>query len=114
VDKALPRSADLASVGQVPAVLDAVPVDGPAVAAVADGGTLVTTRPIAPADPARGVRQQVVFVHLDRLALRDLIRDVAEGRLRTRVAAAFPLSEAAEAHRRAEAGGLHGKLVLVP
>jgi NADPH:quinone reductase len=114
VDKALPRAADLAGVGAVPAVLDAVPVDGPAAAAVADGGTLVTTRPTAPVDPARGVRQQVVFVHLDRPALRDLIQDVAEGRLRTRVAATLPLAEAAEAHRRAEAGGLHGKLVLVP
>jgi NADPH:quinone reductase-like Zn-dependent oxidoreductase len=113
VDKALPRSADLASVGRVPAVLDAVPLGQPAAAVVADGGALVTTRPTAPADPGRGVRQHVVFVRLDRPALVELVQDVADGRLRTRVAATLPLAEAAEAHRRAEAGGLPGKLVLV-
>ncbi len=114
VDKALPRSADLATVGPVPAVLDAVPLDQAASGAVADGGTLITTRPTTPVDPARGVRQDFVLVHIDQPALRDLIRDLAEGRLRTRVAATLPLAEAAEAHRRAEAGGLRGKLVLVP
>jgi NADPH:quinone reductase-like Zn-dependent oxidoreductase len=114
VDKVLPRSVDLAGAGPVPAVLDAVPVGQPAGAAVADGGTLITTRPTTPVDPARGVRQDFVLVHVDQPALRDLIGDLAEGRLRTRVAATLPLAEAAEAHRRAEAGGLRGKLVLVP
>jgi NADPH:quinone reductase-like Zn-dependent oxidoreductase len=114
VHEVVSRSADLGGAGPVQAVLDAVPVDAPAAAAVADGGTLVSTRPTAPVDPARGVRQQLVLVHLDRPALRDLILDVAEGRLRTRVSAVLPLSEAAEAHRRLEAGGTHGKLVLVP
>lgn len=114
VDKVLPRSADLATVGPVPVVLDAVPVDQPAGAAVADGGRLISTRPTTPVDPARGVRQDFVLVHTDQPALRDLIRDLAGGLLRTRVAATLPLAEAAEAHRRAEAGGLHGKLVLVP
>lgn len=114
VQRVLPRSADLGAVGPVRAVLDAVPVDKPAATAVADGGVLVTTRPTTPVDPARGVRQQVVLVHLDRSALRELVRDVAEGRLSTRVAATLPLAEAAEAHRRVMAGGTHGKLVLVP
>ncbi|MBX6357055.1 MAG: NADP-dependent oxidoreductase [Micromonosporaceae bacterium] len=114
VARVLPRSADLGAAGPVPAALDAVPVGQPAAAAVADGGVLVTTRPTAPLDPPRGVRQQLVLVHVDRPALRDLILDVAEGRLRTRVAEQLPLSEAAEAHRRLEAGGTHGKLVLVP
>jgi NADPH:quinone reductase len=111
---ALPRDTDLAGLGPVPAVLDAVPVGEPAAAALADGGRLNTTRPTAPVDPARGVRQDFVLVHLDRPGLAELVRDVAEGRLRTRVAATFPLAEAPEAHRRLEAGGTHGKLVLVP
>ena len=110
----LPRAAGLAAAGPVPAVFDAVPLGGPAAEAVADGGVLVTTRPTPPVDPARGVRQEIVLVHLDRAALRELVRAVADGTLRTRVAAAVPLAEAAGAHRRLEAGGLRGKLVLVP
>jgi NADPH:quinone reductase-like Zn-dependent oxidoreductase len=114
VDTVVSRSTDLATVGPVPYVLDAVPLGEPAGAAVADGGVLITTRPTPPVDPARGVRQEIVMVHLDRSALRTLVDDVAAGRLPTRVAATVPLVEAAEAHRRVEAGGLRGKLVLVP
>jgi len=114
VDTVIPRSADLARVGPVPAVLDAVPVGESAGTAVADSGVLVTTRPTPPVDPARGVRQEVVMVGLDRLALRELVEAVAKGQLRTRVAATLPLVEAAEAHRRVHTGGLRGKLVLVP
>lgn len=109
VDTVVPRGARLEP---APAVLDAVPLgDG---ALVADGGVLVTTRPTAPVDPARGVRQEIVLVRLNRPALRDLVAAVADGRLSTRVAATLPLAEAAEAHRRVEAGGLAGKLVLIP
>jgi NADPH:quinone reductase len=114
VDTVIPRSADLAAAGPVAAVLDAVPLGEPAGAAVADGGILVTTRPTPPVDPARGVRQEIVMVRTDRAALRTLVQAVADGDLRSRVAATMPLVEAAEAHRRAEAGGLRGKLVLVP
>lgn len=114
VHQVLPRSADLGAAGPFPAVLDAVPMDQPAAAAVADGGTLMTTRPTTPVDPARGVQQQFVLVHVDPPALRELIEDVAQGRLRTRVAGTLPLAEAAEAHRRLEAGGTRGKLVLIP
>ena len=98
----------------MPAVLDAVPVGESASAAVADSGVLVTTRPTPPVDPGRGVRQDVVMVRLDRPALRELIEAVAQGQLRTRVAATLPLVEAAEVHRRFQTGGLRGKLVLVP
>ncbi|HEX5204489.1 MAG TPA: NADP-dependent oxidoreductase [Actinoplanes sp.] len=111
VDTVIPRSAAL---GRAPAVLDAVPMGEPAAAAVEDGGVLVSTRPIAPVDPVRHVRQDMVLITLDRPALRDLVEAVAAGRLRTRVAATFPLAEAAEAHRRFEAGHLRGKIVLLP
>jgi NADPH:quinone reductase-like Zn-dependent oxidoreductase len=114
VDTVIPRSADLAAAGPVPAVLDAVPVGEPAGAVVADGGVLVTTRPTPPVDPARGVRQEIVMVRLDRPALRSLVEAVATGGLRTRVGAVVPLMEAAAAHRRFEARGLRGKLVLIP
>jgi len=114
VAEVVPRSTDLAGLGPLPAVLDAVPVGAAAAAAVADGGTLVTTRPGQPLDPARGVRQHTVMVRLDRLMLAELVTEVAKGRLRTRVAALLPLAEAADAHRLVEAGRLRGKVVLVP
>jgi NADPH:quinone reductase-like Zn-dependent oxidoreductase len=106
------RSTDLATAGPVAAVFDAVPLGPAAAAAVADGGVVVATRPTPAIDPARGVRQELQLIHLDRDLLADLIERVAAGRLRTRVAATMPLAEAAEAHRRVIAGGLHGKIVL--
>lgn len=112
-DTVITRSAGLAGTGPVPAVLDAVPMGESAGATVADAGVLVPTRPTPPVDPARGVRQEIVMVRLDRSALRAL-EAVAQGRLRTRVAATVPLTDAAEAHRRFETGGLRGKLVLIP
>ncbi|RKR89830.1 NADPH:quinone reductase-like Zn-dependent oxidoreductase [Micromonospora pisi] len=114
VARVVPKDLDLAGIGPVPAVLDAVPLAEPAAAVVADGGVLLTTRPTPPVDPARGVRQQVVLIEFDQEALRELIVDVAGGRLRTRVAATLPLARAAEAHRMVEAGGVRGKVVLTP
>lgn len=114
VDVVISRSAELATAGPAPFVLDAVPVSGPAIAAVADGGVLVSTRPIEPVDPARRVRQEVVLIKLNRPVLSRLVDAVANGHLRTRVAATFPLTEAAEAHRKVEAGHLRGKIVLRP
>lgn len=112
-DTVLPRHVDLAAAGPVRAVLDAVPVGPLAAVPVVNGGTVVTTRPTPPLQSARAVRQEVVMVHPDAAALAVLLREAAAGRLRTRVAATLPLSEAAEAHRRAEAGA-PGKVVLLP
>jgi len=111
-DEVISRSAGPAAAGQVPAVLDAVPVGAAAAKAVADGGTLVTTRPTEPVDPARSVRQQLVLINPVQQTLTELMAAVAEGRLRTRVAATVPLERAAEAHRMLAVGGLHGKIVL--
>ena len=113
-DEVLPRDADLGSIEPVPAVFDAVPLGEPALAAVEDGGTVVSTRKVPDADPARGIRQEVFLIHHDRAELARLVDDVAHGRLRTRVDRTLPLAEAAEAHRLNEAGGLRGKVVLVP
>lgn len=110
----LPRGADLAAAGPFPYVFDAVPLGEPALAAAADGGGVVATRPVPAADPGRKLRQEVVLISSDHAALAELVAMVADGRLRTRVARTLPLEDAAEAHRLAEAGGLHGKVVLVP
>jgi NADPH:quinone reductase len=106
------RSTDLATVGPVAAVYDAVPLGEAVAAAVEDRGVVVATRPTPPIVAARGVRQEVQLIRLDRELLADLVGQVATGQLRTRVAATMPLTEAADAHRRVLAGGLRGKIVL--
>jgi NADPH:quinone reductase-like Zn-dependent oxidoreductase len=112
VHEVVSRSVELATVGPVAAVFDAVPLGEPAAAAVADRGIVVATRPTPAIVPARGVRQELQLIRHDRKLLADLVGQVAAGRLRTRVAATMPLTEAADAHRRVLAGGLRGKLVL--
>jgi NADPH:quinone reductase-like Zn-dependent oxidoreductase len=113
-DEVVPRSADLAGIEPVAAVLDAVPLGEAAAAAVQDGGVVVTTRPTPPIDPSRGVRQELQLIHLDRPLLADLVAQVAAGRLHTRVAQTMALAEAAQAHRLVAGGGLRGKVVLIP
>jgi NADPH:quinone reductase-like Zn-dependent oxidoreductase len=112
VHEVIPRSTELAAVGPVAAVFDAVPIGEAAAEAVQDGGVVVTTRPTPPILPSRGVRQELQLIRLDRELLADLVGQVAAGQLRTRVAATMPLTEAAAAHRRVLAGAVHGKLVL--
>jgi NADPH2:quinone reductase len=112
VHQVISRSTDLATVGPVAAVFDAVPLGEAAAAALRDRGVVVSTRPLPPLVPSRGIRQDLQLIKLDRPLLADLVEQVAAGRLRTRVAATLPLTEAAEAHRRVLAGGLRGKVVL--
>ena len=53
-------------------------------------------------------------VHPDGQRLRELLEDVAAGGLMVRVVQRLPLEQAAAAHRRMEAGGVQGKIVLTP
>ena len=111
----LPRDADLGEIDPVDGVLDAVPV-GPraSTAALRDGGTAVFTRPPDPPEPDRELRFETVLVQPDAAQLAELAGQLAVGALRTRVAEVLPLEEAARGHELAEAGGLRGKVVLVP
>jgi NADPH:quinone reductase len=93
---------------------DGALLDGPVAAAVRDGGTVVTVRgyrqpgergvvfhPIRVRDYARAADK------LDRL------RQLAEaGKVSLRVAGTVPKEQAAEAHRRLEAGGTRGRMVI--
>ena len=110
----LPRSTDLATIGPVDAVLDAVPLGPASTATLRDGGLAVFTRPPQPAEPDRDVRFETVLVQSNAEQLRALTGDLEAGRLRTRIAAVLPLAEAARAHELNEAGGLRGKVVLAP
>ncbi|MFE8965952.1 NADP-dependent oxidoreductase [Streptomyces albogriseolus] len=98
----------------VPGLVDGSDQREEAVPAVADGGAFVALRGWqGPAE--RGVTVTPVFVASVRAdtALLDALRLQAEkGVLSLRVAKVLPASDAAEAHRLLEAGGLRGRLVL--
>jgi NADPH:quinone reductase len=121
-EQVLPRTAadGLAAVvrdvlpGGVDAVFDAASGGPAGIGAVRDGGVFVAvTDPGTPA-AERGVRVGKVGVTPDPAELAELAEALAAGRLTTRVADVLPLDRAADAHRRLAAGGVRGKLVLVP
>ncbi len=95
-------------------VVDAAVLDQLVVPAVRDGGGIATVRGYR-GEEERGITFHPVFVRnyareqvkLDRL--RELVED---GRVTLRVAAVVPAERAPETHRRLEAGGTRGRLVL--
>lgn len=103
----LPRAVD--------AVLDTPGTGAEALAPVRDGGTLITVA--GPVAGDRGIRSvQVRVSQLDRRAerLSDLASLAATGELVLPAVLAVPLADVAVAHRRLAAGGVGGRLVLVP
>ncbi|MCU1679562.1 MAG: NAD-dependent alcohol dehydrogenase, partial [Amycolatopsis sp.] len=85
-----------------------------AIAAVKEGGTFVTTRMDALPEVERGIRVRLTSVGPDAAMLTTLSDLAAAGALTLRVAEAYPLEEAAQAHKRLARGGLRGRLVLTP
>jgi NADPH:quinone reductase-like Zn-dependent oxidoreductase len=110
----LPRSTDLAGLDPVDAVFDAVPLGPPATAPLRDGGAVAFTRSVEEFEGAEKFRVETFLADSDPETLRALALDLGAGRLKTRVAQTLSLDQAAEAHRRVEAGGLRGKIVLTP
>ncbi|MEU6199492.1 NADP-dependent oxidoreductase [Streptomyces sp. NPDC047061] len=100
--------------GSFDAVLDAAVLGEPALEWVRDGGGYVGVRPGGEPAPVRGIRTTSVAVTADGARLAELAGLVDEGVLTLRVAETFPLEEAAKAHARLAAGGVRGRLVLVP
>lgn len=111
----VPRTADLSAEvrhlvpGGVHAAVDAASVGMLALDAVRGGGSMVSGLGNAPT-PLRGIRVGNVWIRADGPRLAEL----ATAGLRQRVADVMPLDRVAEAHRRLAAGGLRGRLVLVP
>jgi NADPH:quinone reductase-like Zn-dependent oxidoreductase len=62
----------------------------------------------------QGKRVTSILVEPDRAGLEALAAFHAEGRLRVEVAERIPFADARGAHELSEAGGLRGKLVLIP
>lgn len=86
-----------------------------ALPAVKDGGAVATVRGYQ-GDGRRGLRVTPVLVRQhaeDHAALDRLREQVESGVLTLRVAGTYPAEQAAEAHRRFEAGGVRGRLVLL-
>lgn len=82
--------------------------------AVRDGGTIITVRGYR-GESERGVTFTPILVsryRTEREKLTDLGRLAETGAVTARVAATVPKEEAAEAHRRLEAGGTRGRLVI--
>jgi NADPH:quinone reductase-like Zn-dependent oxidoreductase len=111
-DQVLARDTDLADVGPVDAVLDAVPIGAAAIAPVRAGGVALFTRGSVELPDALDLRVEMPLVDSDPAALARLTAQVADGSLKSRVAMTLDLSEAAEGHRLVERGGLRGKVVL--
>lgn len=86
---------------------------------VRDGGVYVTAVPPyidagGPFDAVRGIDLHLQVVHPDRGRLAALLDLVAGGAISSPVDRELPLAEVATAHRLQAAGGLCGKLVMVP
>ncbi|WP_309067336.1 NADP-dependent oxidoreductase [Microbacterium sp.] len=83
---------------------------------VRDGGAVVSTTPTVPTpgDEARGVRAVTIFVHPDADVLSDLVSLIDSGELHVEIARRVPLSELPALHAQADAGQVHGKVVIIP
>ncbi|WP_308218696.1 zinc-binding dehydrogenase [Mycobacterium colombiense] len=84
------------------------------VPAIRDGGAATSARQHVGVTDRNIVWHTVsVTEHTTRTDVLNTLRDLAEtGVLTLRVADILPAEQAAEAHRRLEAGGLRGRLVL--
>jgi len=101
--------------GGVDGLVDAAVIGAPILAAIRDGGGLAAVRGFE-GESERGIKVHVVRVTeyaQNQAALDRLGRMVAQGKLTLRVAETFPPERAAEAHKRLEAGGVRGRLVIV-
>ncbi|MGK8502691.1 NADP-dependent oxidoreductase [Nocardia asiatica] len=100
--------------GGVDAALDAAALGPATLAAVRGGGRFVSISVPNTPIPLRGIDVRTVLVRADRAQLDQLVADVDAGRLTLRVTDTLPLASVEAAHERLAAGGLRGRLVLVP
>jgi NADPH:quinone reductase len=119
-DVVVPRGDDVAArirevvPDGVDGLADGALQDGLVMAAVRDGGRVVTVRGFEGAQE-RGITFHPIFVrnYAREQKKLDWLRQLAEdGRVTLRVAGTFRPESAAEAHRLLEAGGVRGRLVI--
>jgi NADPH:quinone reductase len=98
----------------VDGVVDAALYTDAIVPAIRDGGAVTSARQHV-GSSERSIRWHVVSIieHTTRSDVLNTLRDLVEkGALTPRVADTLPAARAADAHRRLEAGGVRGRLVL--
>jgi NADPH:quinone reductase-like Zn-dependent oxidoreductase len=105
--------------GQVDVLLNLAPIEpkqfAADVAAVRDGGTVVSTTAFmaTPGDESRGVRAATVFVLPNRERLAALVSLVDAGALTVEVTRRIPLAELPALHAEGAAGRIAGKVVVL-
>lgn len=105
----------------VDAALDVVGAEAAtkAFAAVREGGRYVTVVPDwwipgGPTKPEHGITPQLSLINPDTGQLASLVRLLATGQLKIRVAEVLQLEQARTAHQLLTTGGLRGKIILTP
>ena len=96
-------------------LIDAANAGGSQLPAVRDGGCVVALRAFD-GEPVRGITVELISVRSylrESAKLRSVLELADAGGLTMRVAGTYHPAQAAEAHRRLEAGGVRGRLVLV-
>lgn len=105
---------------QVDVLLNLAPLDEQQfenlVSLVRNGGTVVSTTAFlpTPGDASRDVRAVTVFVLPNRARLAELVSLVDDGQLTVEVARRIPLAELPALHAEASAGGVSGKVIVIP
>lgn len=119
-DIVVPRGEDIAAQvrkavpGGVDGLSDGSFQSGVAVGAVRDGGSFVSVRGWAGNERGITFHKTSVREYNHRADLLDRLRQQVEaGQITLRVAATYPAAQAADAHRRLEAKGTRGRLVLL-
>lgn len=122
-DEVVPRSDDFAAAVRriepdgVAAVFDTAVLRDGALGAIRDGGAIAAIREWEDAALDRGIVLHQVWVRevLQRTDWLHELRELAAagGPITLRVTGEYPPSEAAEAHRRMDAGGVRGRLLIV-
>ncbi|MFH9723746.1 NADP-dependent oxidoreductase [Streptomyces sp. NPDC017254] len=98
---------------RVDGVFDGALVGEGILPALKDDGVFVAIAPDRVPVSERNIRVEGVRAGTDATRLKETLEKVAARELITRVADVLPLEEAAEAHRRAEAGHRPGRIVLL-
>ncbi|MFE5482141.1 NADP-dependent oxidoreductase [Streptomyces sp. NPDC056527] len=100
--------------GGVAGAVDAAVLGATALDGVRSGGAFAALVAGGAPVPLRGTRVHQVWIRADGRALAGLAALAEAGTLTPRVAATLPLAAARDAHERLAAGGVRGRLVLLP